>query len=584
MSRHEVVIDPWTFFDFKEQMQGNMRLGRGRLIPSWVPDDDFRRLTAYKIQDSYLRNAAREWLKDDTPDEVRESRREYGDPKTIRDAILSSLLGDDMSFLVTGAEDTNPDSNDSESQAFAEELSKWRIDERFDQKVIECERNAVGLADGVYTLHWDADRSRPRLTVYDPGFYFPDLDPTTNQEYPDTICIAWEYEVETDSGTKKYLRRLKWYMGLITTHDEDGYEVSEDDEASVLFSNETVDAEGQILRQYPWNPKPIPTTCYFSDMTWDLSDTNSEGLFDLSGEGVFKQDQPEIDLQMDYIPVIHIPNSVAGAEHFGTGCLAQIAQILDDLVATDTDLQASSATTGTPPIALSGSSAPKDEDGNVKSYGPGTVFETGDGTATVIDTSRSLDALLKYKDALQERLATNSRVPESLLGKVKPNEVPSGIALTLSFTPHSQLIKEMRLVRADKYRLLLKMIGRMFWYNDVLTFTDNVPRVEMVFGSFLPADQQAVVSLITSLIGTQPPLISLETGVRMLMESGMPIEDAEEEIKRIQAQNFEGANRLLEATGDIVATRTYLGLGPPPEPPQPPPAPPGPPTPPEPGT
>lgn len=564
--RYEVTIDPWTYYEFKEALN---TVGHGtantKVAPSWVPPDDLRRLAAYKLVEAYYRNAARNWMKSDAPQEVVDARREYGDAKTIRDAILSSLLGDDMSFLVSGAEQTRSGDRNEQSQALAQKLLEWRLDERFDQKVIECERGAVGIGDGVYALSWSESNRRPKLTVYDAGFYFPELDPAANDEYPETICIAWQYELDTPDGTRQYVRRLKWYLGQIVPHNDDGFEVDEDDETSVLFNNETVNEEGQILRQYPWNVDPVAETCYFSDYTWDLSiDTGSRnGLFDLD-EGKATVNTPEVDLQLDFIPVIHVPNTVALQEHFGVGCIAQVVQILDDLMSTDTDLQASSATTGSPPIALSGSSAPKDEDGTLKSYGPGTVFETGDGTATMIDTSRSLDALIKYKDSLQSRLAINSRVPESLLGKVKPNEVPSGIALTLSFTPHSQLIKEMRLVRTDKYRLLLKFVGRMYWYNGEVDITGELPRIEMIFGSFLPADKQEVVSLISTLLQTDPPAISLESAVRMLMEAGFPIEDAIEEIEAIETRDYEGANKLLEATGDIVVTRTYLKLGPPP--------------------
>ena len=564
-NRYEVTIDPWTYYEFKEALN---TAGHGtantKVAPSWVPPIDLRRLASYKLIEAYYRNAARNWMKSDAPQEIVDARREYGDAKTIRDAILSSLLGDDMSFLISGAEQTKTGERDEAAMAFAQKLLEWRVDERFDQKVIECERGAVGLGDGVYALSWDAENERPKLTVYDPGFYFPDLDPSANDEYPETICVAWQYEEETRTGTKMYLRRLKWTMDFIEPHDANGLSVDEEDPESMLFDNETVDEEGQIQRQYPWNTKPSARTCYFSDLTWDLQNTNSDGLFDLD-EGNAIATTFRVDLQHDFLPVVHVPNTVALQEHFGVGCIAQVVQILDDLMSTDTDLQASSATTGTPPIALSGSSAPKDDDGNVKSYGPGTVFETGDGTATMIDTSRSLDALIKYKDSLQSRLAINSRVPESLLGKVKPNEVPSGIALTLSFTPHSQLIKEMRLVRTDKYRLLLKFIGRMYWYNGVLNFPNGMPRVEMIFGSFLPADKQEVVSLISTLLQTKPPAISLESAVRMLMEAGFPIEDAVEEIEAIERRDYEGADLLLTATGDIAVTRTYLKLGPAPE-------------------
>lgn len=583
-----ITIDPYTFYDYKAAFEHRDRA----IAPTWV-GDNWRRLMAYKLLESYFRNAARAWLDPNTTDADKKKRREYGDPMTIRDAIISSLLGDDVSIMVEGAEANTADDRSPDAIAFQDALLQWRRDERFDQKIIDCENKSVGLGDGVYVLVWDDAKRRPRVQVYDPGFYFPVLGQNVVDEYPETVHIAWEFEIESSTGTKRYLRRLTWRMGFIRPHDENGFVIEGDPDdpdtpEAVLFENETEDnpdeeleIPGMIWRDYPWNEELSDRTCFFTDFTWDLERVE-EGLDQLVEEDALSPGFI-VDLQCDFLPVVHVPSTIAGSEHFGTSCVALVIQIIDDLIATDTDLQAAAATTGTPPIALSGASAPKDADGNIKSYGPGTVFETGDGTATVIDTSKSLDALLKLKDALQERLATNSRVPESLLGKVKPNEVPSGIALTLSFTPHSGLIKAMRLVRDEKYSLLLKFVGRMMWYYGTLDVT-TLPYANVVFGSFLPSDKQEMSSLISTLLQTDPPAISLETAVRMLMLAGYPIEDAIQEIERIETRDFEGANTMMEATGDVQAVRDYLRLGPAPEPDEEPEEPgvPGPPRPPSP--
>ncbi|MFE0379836.1 hypothetical protein ACFW1M_30725 [Streptomyces inhibens] len=54
-------------------------------------------------------------------------------------------------------------------------------------------------------------------------------------------------------------------------------------------------------------------------------------------------------------------------------------------------------------------------------------------------------------------------------------------------------------------------------------------------------------------------VLSVETGVRMLIDAGYPIDDAQTEIERIQAA-FDAAARLANATGDNAAVRAYLGL------------------------
>lgn len=55
-------------------------------------------------------------------------------------------------------------------------------------------------------------------------------------------------------------------------------------------------------------------------------------------------------------------------------------------------------------------------------------------------------------------------------------------------------------------------------------------------------------------------MLSLETAIRMLVDAGYPIEDAQEEVQRIQKRAFDAAARLADATGDNDVVRAYLGL------------------------
>ena len=54
--------------------------------------------------------------------------------------------------------------------------------------------------------------------------------------------------------------------------------------------------------------------------------------------------------------------------------------------------------------------------------------------------------------------------------------------------------------------------------------------------------------------------ISTETAVKMLQTAGLPIEDAVAEVERIRKESFAQAKLLVEATGDVNAARTMLGL------------------------
>lgn len=523
------VVDQWSFYDYKPVMQ---QRGSTSLLPGWVPDEDKRRLAAYMMLSAYVRNNGRAWLPTNLNEDEVLGRREYGDPAIIVDSVVSSLLGETQAILVKGAVGEDPAVETAVQQQVV--LEEWAKKERLLSKMLENERRAVELGDAVYVLGWDDVRKRPRLRVYDPGFYFPVIDPEDDVDFPKTVHLCWEYEAKNERGEKqKWLRRITWALM---------------DVGEIL--------PGQQAEPLPWEEDPSTLRCFMWDGTWLLDDLDHlTGLFDLSVERA-NWTVEALNLGIDFIPVVHVPNSISEIEHFGTSSLARVLQILDDIVSTDTDLQASSATTGSPPIAVNGQNIPT-KDGKIEAYGPGMVIQTGDGSATMIDTANSLNALLEYAKHLLSRLSVNSRIPEALLGRVKPNEVPSGIALALGFTPHANLIQEMRLVRKQKYDLLLKFVSRMYAQAEIIT---EVHEATVFFGSFLPADRQEASTLVTQLYRDQNPLISLETALRILIEAGIPIEDAAKEIQKIMHEDLEGANRLLDATGDAGLVFQRLGL------------------------
>jgi len=138
------------------------------------------------------------------------------------------------------------------------------------------------------------------------------------------------------------------------------------------------------------------------------------------------------------------------------------------------------------------------------------------------------------------------------------------------------MVREMRLVRKTKYSLLFKMVGRFMLRNGDV---EEVFPVELKFGTYLPSDRQETMTIVQNLLTVHG--ISLETAVALLVAAGFPIEDAATEVLRIQSRDFDGADTLLNATGDVATVRNYLGLSPlppgvEPGPPPPPPAPGGP--------
>lgn len=553
----ELVFDAWTPMSFKRVMGNRTQPGITYEQPTWVGEHS-RRLMAYKVLQAYVDNAAREFLA--TTDEAKiEEHREYGDAALIRDTILAALLGEDQEIVVPGAEDESADEDteadpDADAKVALQDWlrEQWRL-ERGRLKVQEGERDAVGLGDGVHTLGWDEEKGRVRWRVWDPGFYFPVLHDGNEDDYPDKVHVAWEVpRDERETSATIEVRRITW-------------ELVDWDEWTPAYADE-----------------PTSRMCVYTDATFKLERGRVEvDSFDRASAtfatGPDGEPLDEVEMGIDFVPVVHVPNTVAIKNHYGKSSIATVLQILDDLANADTDLQAASATAGKPVMTLSGGTLGK----KAPTYNPGEVWEVGDGQANWLDTSANLSALIGYVEFLLKRLSVNARTPDALLGRIAPSEVPSGVALALGFGPLAAMVTEMRLSRGEKYPLLLKFVWRMSLANGAEGVPPTWFDAELELGSYLPQDQAAVVTQVTTLLTARA--ISRETGVKMLMAAGLPIEDAVEEVARIAKLDFEGATRLREAVDSDEAVLDYLGMEKPadlekPEPPEvvvPPPPPPG---------
>ncbi|MFB7239339.1 hypothetical protein ACFCXK_31735 [Streptomyces sp. NPDC056269] len=177
----------------------------------------------------------------------------------------------------------------------------------------------------------------------------------------------------------------------------------------------------------------------------------------------------------------------------------------------------------------------------------------------VLDTSPMLAELSNHAEHLADRAATVARLPAVALGTTDP----SGYALEISLGPLDALIGAMRLARAHKYRLLLKFVQRLHIAGQHPDWVGVTPLpAEYAFGPYNPTDKAAVLTQVTEAFGAG--VMSLETAVRMLRESGWPIDDIEDEITQIQSRRFEQARFLADATGstEAVVLVTYTAASP----------------------
>lgn len=575
MTDQTVILDTWSPLNHKSTMKGSQRVvPDSGMAPTWVPIAERRRLNAYITLVAYLKNVARSWILSSD----RTNRREYGDPALIRDTIRGAVLGDGYRFLIDGAADEPPAKLDStateadkkhhgaaltEWQAVVRQqhwFERWGDVEHVGQKIINAENHAVGLGDGIYVFSWSNTKHRPRCRVYDPGFFFPVYD-DSDDDFPTRVHLAWEFD-ELIGGTQtRFVRRITYEIiddGQTRTYPYPG-------SADSLALEDPGDPHAAHNTRHPRVIDPQATStstkrCVMSDGVWKIADiTSGITINDLSPSHAVWQINADgelldqYDLGIDFIPVIHVPNTGDSDEHYGESSLLRVAQVFDDLQAADSDLASASALVGTPPIVVSGWEGQQ----QLSTYGPGTVFGVGEGDMKALDLSKSLDALIKHVDGLLNRLSINRQIPESVLGRVDINGQLAGVTLALSFGPFKQHIEELRLARAEKYTLFVKFVQRLGRVGGQL---DGVYSGGIAFGSFLPSDVAAVVTMIKSLVQADKPVMSKATGLRLLQETGVEVEDIGLELERVAAEDFTGAQALADATAGETAALDYLGL------------------------
>lgn len=586
-----VVIDAWSWLNYKPIYSDPRGMPHRRAFPEakapWVPPEDERRLAAYKLLAAYDNNQAAELAEVMDGPTARE-KREFGDPSLFIDAILAHVLGREQTITVPGAETPDSDADTAMAERVQTLLRDWAENELLPMRVQQTERKAVALGDGVYRLAWDPAKQRATVRSVDPGFYFPVIgEDDDGGEFPQRVHFAWELPEDPRRDLKPRIRRITYELAPIGAATAAG--VSEDGRAiravrtmedadgnlvPILGQGDLADPDtGAVSRLYPWNDQPSFATCYLTDATWNLDDLKGQvdvdslpldkATFATRSDGEVLD---HLDLLIDFVPVVHVPNTVPPAEeHWGQSSLAKVLQVFDELQGSDTDSARASATTGLPIVGVSGVNTRGD-----MHVAPGQVWTLGEnGRITTVDTSSALRELREYGHDLEDRAAKVSRLPAVALGTVDPSKAPSGYALDISLGPLDSLIGGMRLARDHKYALLLKFVQRLHMagqHPDWLGIA--VQPAKLVFGPYKPTDKAGILEQVT--LGVEKGVISKQTAIRMLMEAGFPIDDAEEELEQIDARSFAAARDLADALGNPDEVAAFLGRQAPDEPETPP--------------
>ncbi|WP_045562749.1 hypothetical protein [Streptomyces sp. FxanaA7] len=585
------VIDTWSWLNYKPLYSDTLGMPNRRAFPeahaTWVPAADERRLSAYKLLTAYDNNQVAELSAYLDGDSARE-RREFGDPSMFVDTITSHVLGDEQTITVPGAEQATDETSTDAATAERVQtlLREWADEELLPMRLLQAERKAVGLGDGVILLYWDADKQRVRMKTFDPGFYFPVLDEDSDgSDFPDRIHFAWELPEDKKRRLPARLRRITYHLDWIRPQTANGVDrtgrpvratvmsepTDETPEQPLLGRGDLLDSGGAITRMYPWSEQPSYKTVYLTDAIWELGDLKGpvdvddlpmdKARFATNGQGEVLD---HLDMLIDFLPIIHVPNTVpAAGEHWGQSSLAKVLQVFDELSGSDTDSSRASATTGSPILAISGKALNGQQQ---YTAGPGMVLTLGDGgSITSVDTSANLAELRSHRKDLRDQAAAAARIPAVALGMGDPAQFDSGYQLELALGPLDSLISAMRLARDHADRLLPKFVQRLFQAGQHPDWIGlPVLPAKLTRGAYTPTDKAAVLEEITK--ARTAGLISLETAIRRLQEIGWPVDDIEQEIKQIDSRAFEEARMLADALGNPEEVAAFLGRQAPDEP------------------
>lgn len=497
----------------------------------WVPEDHRDRLRQYEVFRALFENRFGPLLKSR---EAGERLREYGDYALIVETSRDAVLGDRVAIEVPGSgEEDNP-----AAQARQELLDQWAERERWASKVFRCETDAAAVGDCVYELRGAG--TRLALRAHDPESFFPVWE-NSEGDFSEAY-LAWE-EVNNGQYLPDFAGNLK------DLRDKDGEVVLYRRRYRVL-SQEDARAEGvEIL------PGSERTEVCVVTAGWHMIETKGQqsarGWDALRLLGTERtEDGREIislDTGFDEVPLFYVPNKEATSQPWGLPEGDAVLHALLDLRQDHADLKDNTyhnafpvlydenpAPAGGPPRPGGVQLKPEEK------YQPGRIYNGR--KLGVVDLSKGNELLMKHEEFLVSKALRNSRTSEILAGLAELGQIPSGYAMMIAMIPTLSKTLAKRVTRRDKLGMLLKHVLR--WHRDWAEpegfgFSGGWPAgmwedvsAYPTFGSIVPIDKAQIAQIVRDL--SVADRISDETATQMLIAAGFPIDDAVEEVKRLQ--------------------------------------------------
>ena len=473
----------------------------GMYASSWVPLSHRRRLASYKLLSAIYNNAHKCFL------QRGEEILEYGDAALVVETLRDALIGSTgIKIIVDNIE------NDAIGKKKVDRLRKWWKDELMDTKLFENETNCSSLGDSVYRLRWSTKNPRKptvKVDTFDPGFFFPDFDEDGDLE---KVHLAWEEVVIDDAGNEvTYVYKETYELINGICHVTAGwYDPQRDDNVSDL--------------EYSLNY--LKLVKYKTDVDGNPYD--------------------RLSLQIDFIPIVYVPNISVQGEPFGKSDLSIVIDLLAEMANTNTDMAANTSILGSPPMVIQSENVVGADDGmgasQVATVGPGQTIEVGaNGDAHLLDVSGMNTALDSYLKKLDQKLYENTRATKLAAGKMEGSAIPSGISLRLMQNPLVQKTLPKRILRSYKVGLMLKFVQKMFLAfgipQDRECFTADEYDVIVEFGDIFPTDRSQAINDLA--VAYAAGFMSLDVAVSMCQKYGVDIDSVKDEVEKIKKEREE---------------------------------------------
>lgn len=342
-----------------------------------------------------------------------------------------------------------------------------------------------GLVRGDQVWHIVADEDKPegrRISVYevDPASYFPIYDPWN----PDKILGVHLVDPVVNDAGKTVIKRQ-------TYRKED---------------------DGTITYELSW----------WESGKWDDRD-DSIALKKVTGSEipVGEHNAPdfyELPPEITSLPVYHIKNNRVTGQPYGTSDLAGFETLISGINQTISDEDLTLAMQGLG-LYWTNSGPPVDEDGEETNwkFGPGWVVEIDEGsTFGRVGGVNSIEPSLGHMGKLEGAMREAAGVPNIAVGNVDTQVAESGIALAFHMAP-------ILAGNSEKEDEILGVMDHMLYDLTTMWFPafeglETPARALSKVEDPLPTNRAAVLTEVTQMLATDPPLISAEYARVILQE------------------------------------------------------------------